>query len=632
MNHIRIDEKKAMNKWAPVLENMGIQDEDRLQWMSEYAEYHAINENAYANVSNVAGLGGITAPQVSTLPGTTIGTNWQSNGGTNGSGDLGQNLLPVSMKIAAQTIGLDLVAVKPTPGPKMDLLYIDFQYDDSNLGNTDERPQVFKIDTTASGTTASTLTAVINAVLATYSVIQSVGGLTTISGANIRVFTSCGTSATVATASNSINGSTPFQNTINSGIAANAGKSVATYTTGGADIFTAGSNANLAGVVEFLGFSRIDGFPMFRAYRQANTTQTNSYPYVNYSGTANSNGYGGVNPTTGAQGLWGFDANRNTFLSTTSMVSQIYALFGVFLQAGNFGVSLVSALEDHIPGYVSNFVGGGRYPMDRASEENTYAGQIGPKISSKSIAVGTIEVSSALRRTEIEDIKANTGMDIVQKMESILVNELSQTISKQIVSKIFEMGALNRASAPAYGGTLANISGQTIFDLDTAYAASGPGGETTHAIQRKLITKMVHASNYIATEGRVGPAQFAVTNGALAASLMDIAGYTINPLKSKMNSSGQLYPVGQIGDIQIYVDPYMKYNDNRIVIGRKNNPDQPGIIFVPYLMAQSISIISEATFAPRMLLRSRYAVAEVGWYPQKQFMTLVVNDAAQYLN
>ena len=632
MNHIRIDEKKAMNKWAPVLENMGIQDADRLQWMSEYAEYHAINENAYANVSNVSGLGGITAPQVSTLPGTTIGTNWSSNGGSNGSGDLGQNLLPVSMKIAAQTIGLDLVAVKPTPGPKMDLLYIDFQYDDNNVGNTDERPQVFKIDTTASGTTASTLTSVINAVLATYSVIQSVGGLTTISGANIRIFTSLGTSATVATASNSINSTTPFQNTINTGISANAGKAVATYTTGGADIFTTGSAANLAGVVEFLGFSRIDGFPMFRAYRQANTTQTNSYPYVNYAGAANSNGYSGFSTTTGAATLWGFDSARNTFNYANSMVYQIYALFGVFLQQNNFGISLVSALEDHIPGYVSNFIGGGRYPMDRASEENTYAGQIGPKISSKSIAVGTIEVSSALRRTEIEDIKANTGMDIVQKMESILVNELSQTISKQIVSKIFEMGALNRASAPAYAGTLANIASQTIFDLDTAYVGSGPGGETTHAVQRKLITKMVHASNYIATEGRVGPAQFAVTNGALAASLMDIAGYTINPLKSKMNSSGQLYPVGQIGDIQIYVDPYMKYNDNRIVIGRKNNPDQPGIIFVPYLMAQSISIISEATFAPRMLLRSRYAVAEVGWYPQKQFMTIVVNDAAQYLN
>jgi hypothetical protein len=143
---------------------------------------------------------------------------------------------------------------------------------------------------------------------------------------------------------------------------------------------------------------------------------------------------------------------------------------------------------------------------------------------------------------------------------------------------------------------------------------------------------MVHASNYIATEGRVGPAQFAVTNGGIAAALMDIAGYTINPVKSKLSGQGQLYPVGQIGDISIYVDPYMKYNDNRILLGRKNNPDQPGLIFVPYLMAQSISVISEATFAPRMLLRSRYALADVGFFPQKQYMTLIVTDNAQYLN
>jgi hypothetical protein len=317
------------------------------------------------------------------------------------------------------------------------------------------------------------------------------------------------------------------------------------------------------------------------------------------------------------------------------MASQLDSIANVNL--GTPTVELVSALEDHIPGFSANWTQGGsgfngNYPMDRDADDKSYAGVIGPKISSKTVAVGTIEVSSALRRTEIEDIKANTGMDIVQKMESILVNELSQTISKQIVAKIFEMGDLNRTSAPLYTGS-SPISGQTIFDLNTEYVSiASIGGETTHAVQRKLITKIAHASNYIATEGRVGPAQYLITNGGLAAALQDIAGYTINPTKSKMNASGQLYPVGSIGDISIYVDPYMRYNDNRIVLGRKNNPDQPGIIFVPYLMAQSISVISEATFAPRMLLRSRYAVAEVGWFPQKQFMTIKVTDLAGLLN
>ena len=558
MSHIRIDKQKAYKKWAPVLENMGVEGTDKLDWLSEYAEYHSINENAYLNAS-IAGMGSVVAPQPSTLAGNTLGITNQATG--LGSGDLGQNLLPVAMKIAAQTIGLDLVAVKPTPGPKIDLLYIDFQYDDVNLD--EGRPQVFKVKaetTTKQANIAFSLTASLAS--AVPAIKETTGGLT---------------------------GRIWF-NIVGGGVAADPG------------------TGSKTGIVEFLGFSRIDGYPMFRAYKQANAVgnyQLNTAPYQ-------------------------WDASKNTFDATQSMVAQIVTIGTA--SATNSTVELVSALEDHIPGFVANWTSGGNgqagnYPMSRQDDDKSYAGVIGPKVSSKSIAVGTIEVSSALRRTEIEDIKANTGMDIVQKMESILVNELSQTISKQIVAKIFELGALNAASAP-------KRLGDSIFNLNTNYvsATTAPGGETTHAVQRKLITKLVHASNFIATEGRVGPAQFAVTNGGLAAAFMDVAGYTINPAKSKINGSGQLYPVGQIGDITVYVDPYMKYNDNRIVLGRKNNPDQPGVIFVPYLMAQSISIISEATFAPRMLLRSRYAVAEVGWFPQKQYMQLTVTDDYGLLN
>ena len=545
MAQIRIDKKKAVNKWSPVLENMGVAGE-RVEWMSEMAEFHSINENAYAN-ANVAGMGGVLSPQPSNLPGQTL------SGGTDGSGDVGQNLLPVAMKIAAQTIGLDLVAVKPSPGPKVDLVYIDFQYDDTRLGDDNERPQVFKV----SFDELTVAQATIRTFMAANNISETQGGLQ-----GGRIFSNIDVDGALTTTA------------------------------------PAGSKA---GIVEFLGFSRIDGLPIFKSYRQANAAST---------------------------GAWTFDEDKNTFAQGSSMVSQI--AFVGDAAASNVGVELVSALEDHIPGFSANWTSGngaaGDYPMGRDADDSRYSGVIGPKISTKSVAIGTIEVSSALRRTEIEDIKANTGMDIVQKMESVLVNELSQTISKQIVAKVFEMGDLNRQSAPTNGGN-------SIFDLDTSYAAAGlVGGETTHAVQRKLITKIAHASNFVATEGRVGPAQYLVTNGGLAAAIQDIAGYTINPVKSKINGQGQLYPVGQIGDISVYVDPYMRYNDNRIVLGRKNNPDQPGVIFVPYLMAQSISLISEATFAPRILLRSRYAITEVGFFPQKQFMTIKVTDANGLLN
>lgn len=588
MSHIRIDKQKALKKWSPVLENMGVVGADRLDWMSEYAEFHSINENAYVNAS-LAGMGSVVSPNPSLYSGNTLGitTTSPSANGNIGSGDLGQNLLPVAMKIAAQTIGLDLVSVKPSPGPKLDLLYIDFQYDDVNLDQGN--PIVFKYTNSGASIDTNIKAALRAGYAANTAIYETADGLNVWDNAT-------GTKYTILA---QINATGAASLTASSWSATASSNSIALPTT-------------KTGVVEFLGFSRIDGLPIFRAFRQNNA-----------------NGNNAVNSPYAAPYQW--DATQNTFTATTDMKTQMTVVAGVSVTANLGTISLVSALEDHLPGFSTNFSsnsGGGKYPMTRLEDDNSYSGVIGPKVSTKSIAVGTIEVSSALRRTEIEDIKANTGMDIVQKMESILVNELSQTISKQIVSKIFEMGDLNRASAPIRSGV------ETIFDLNTNYAATANQvqGETTHAVQRKLITKMVHASNYLATEGRVGPAQFAVTNGALAASLMDIAGYTINPTKSKINGTGQLYPVGQIGDIQVYVDPFMKYNDNRIVIGRKNDADQPGIIFVPYLMAQSISIISEATFAPRMLLRSRYAVAEVGWYPQKQYMTIKVTDAAGLLN
>jgi hypothetical protein len=596
MSHIRIDRQKAINKWRPVLENMGVEG-DRVEWLSEYAELHSINENAYVNATT-AGMGGVVNPGVGSLPGLLGGgpgfggglAGGAGFGGINntgiGSGDLGQNLLPVAMKVAAQTIGLDLVAVKPTPGPKIDLLFIDFQYDDLREGGTNGRPQVFKLVGTSANSGTNNLPTVKTTLTTQFALLNPLGRITQGGLDGGKLFLS------VATGSSG------------------DGFRFATGT------FSDSDTALKRGVVEFLGFSRIDGAPMFKAYRQANSQNIGGgafgYPYA-------------------------FNQEANTFGPTGSMVDQITTIGTVGLSASSAQLELISALEDQLPGFSANWASdksSGDYPMDRQTDDDRYSGVIGPKISSKSVAVGTIEVSTALRRTEIEDIKANTGMDIVQKMESVLVNELSQTISKQIVHRIFQLGETNRQSAPlAFGIPSVTTAPSTIFDLDTDYVgAGGPGGETTHAVQRKLITKLQHASNYIATEGRIGPAQFAVTNGGLAASLMDIAGYTINPVKSKLNGQGQLYPMGTIGDIQIYVDPYMRYNDNRIVLGRKNNPDQPGLIFVPYLMAQSISIISEATFAPRMLLRSRYAIADVGFFPEKQYMTIVIKDNKQLLN
>ena len=555
--NFQVDKAKAVKKWSPILEALYVKDEVKRDWMSEYAELHSMNENvSYATLGNVQGMGAIYSPQPSATPGSIWGAD-----ATPGSGDVGQNLLPVSMKIAAQTIGLDLVAVKPAASPKVDLLFVDFRYDDNNDEDSD-RPLVFKLSATNG---AALKTALLNHLTAK-GVTEMVGGL------DKRTFVS-------------LSGFTAL------------------------NAFNVASSSKEQ-MMEFLGFSRIDGLPMFRIFRQ--TVEVGSY-------------------------INAFDQTKNTFTTTGSIVdaldaASLYtgsgALTGTTALTGAT-IELVSIMEDHIPGFSAgwNLFKG----MTRDQDEKTYPGQIGPNVFTKTIQVGDIEITSALKRTEIEDIKASTGMDIVQKLESVLINELSQTISKEIVQKVKELCELNRASHT----TPKTSTGDYKFDFNVdGYVTgwNGAGGETSHSLQRKLISKINNASNYIANEGRVGPAQYIVTNGNLASVMQDVASYTINPVQgSNLNTNGQLYPVGKIGNMTLYVDPYMRWDDNRVFLGRKNSVDQPGLLFLPYLMAQSISLISEATWAPRMLIRSRYAVADIGFFPEKQFMAIHVTDNAGYL-
>jgi len=570
MNFI-VDKAKAEKKWSPILEALHVTDGTKREWMSEYAELHQINENvSYATLGNVQGMGAIISPQPSTIPGQVWGTSAQ--GQSDGSGDIGQNLLPVSMKIAAQTIGLDLVAVKPAASPKVDLLFVDFRYDDNN-DEDEDRPLVFKMSLNTTGLTSFKLA--LYAQMTAAAITEMVGGLDKRTFVNISGLTT----GTIAAAD--ITGFDPSNN--------GTGK---------------------AGWMEFLGFSRIDGLPMFRIFRQ-------SVERGNYLG---------------------FDTTKNTFPNTTtSMTSYLEGETIVTLITGTtvassvlqgVTIELVSVMEDHIPGFSAGW--NLFKSMNRSQDETTYPGQIGPNVFTKTIQVGDIEITSALKRTEIEDIKASTGMDIVQKLESVLINELSQVISKEIVENVKTLATLNRASH-----TTPKVAGVSKFDfnVDAYIAGTAPGGETSHSLQRKLVSKVNNASNYIANEGRVGPAQYIVTNGNIASVMQDVASYTILPPVggANLNTNGQLYPVGKVGAMTLYVDPYMRWDDNRLFLGRKNSVDQPGLLFLPYLMAQSISLISEATWAPRMLIRSRYAVADIGFFPEKQFMAIHVTDAAGYL-
>ncbi len=80
--------EETMKKWAPILSGMGLAG-PKADWMSEYAEMHANSEH----------LGSM-----------------ESNAASGKSDEDFPSLLPIAMKISAQTIGTDLVSVVPIGG------------------------------------------------------------------------------------------------------------------------------------------------------------------------------------------------------------------------------------------------------------------------------------------------------------------------------------------------------------------------------------------------------------------------------------------------------------------------------------------------------------------------------------
>ena len=83
---------------------------------------------------------------------------------------------------------------------------------------------------------------------------------------------------------------------------------------------------------------------------------------------------------------------------------------------------------------------------------------------------------------------------------------------------------------------------------------------------------------------------------------------------------------GTIAGLKVYVDPYMDWDDTRVCVGRKGNGNEPGVIFMPYILADTVSITAEGTMAPKMLVNSRYAIVDAGFYPETQYFTFTVGS------
>ena len=576
-----INEAEVQKTWGPIItEATGVEDREKLSWMSKYCHFHNLNESVHNTVHlnpnvNVPGMGDVI------LPGDPGTLNQFANQFT-GSGDRPFSLLPLAMQVAAQTVGLDLVPVVPMQGPMGVLTYLDFVYAGGRIQGGDfASPLMLKVPLSDTG---------------------EIAGFQT--------------------------GDVIYAGRVPAG--------------------TAGVVADIgAWELTFIKLSRIDGFPIFRVRGwdgQVNTTGAPGAASGSYQQGAEGNNLSGID----------IPAAINTGLPYSS-ASTPWNTVGDF----DGPAELVKALEDHVTGFSGDAfeannpygpgtvaAGGNAFPtIDgndpylRGDGEQTPDNLIGLNLFNKSVAAQTFQVAAGVTREQVQDLK-QFGIDAVAQVEAVLVNELTQSINKLILERIFRNGATNAQNVQNVDGfnlceSFTIGAGNATFNLGPGNANNlnvtftkasvqvGTGGETQGTLQRRLLSKILASTNLISIRGRRGPATFAVVGGQIGTALQDIAGFVPYPLSNTVNQAGgSLYPIGAIAGVTIYVDPTMSWNDTRVAIGRKGDGNSPGLVFMPYLMAESVETIAEGTMAPKIAVKSRFALVDAGFHPETMYYTL----------
>ena len=560
-NHL-INEAEVQKTWAPIIEEAtGITEKSKLTWMSKYCHYHNLNESVYNTVHLNPNMNvqSMGAPTFPDAP-TTL-NNFYSQ--TPGSGDRPFSLLPLAMQVAAQTVGLDLVPVVPMQGPMGVLTYLDFVYGGGRTSqaggiNGNSAPLLIKVDATVAT----------GAALAVDDVIYAGTGL--------------------------VGGFGAYELT-------------------------------------YVGKSRIDGYSIFRVRGKGTNAAQNNDPYAQ--------GEEGWQPIyTAVNGST--DGYDDDALTTVKVNFESAA-------------ELVKALEDHITGFSGNAFAANNPatgsltandinsndPYLRGEGESTVDNVMGLSLFNKSVAAKTYQVAAAVTREQVQDLK-QFGIDAVAQVEAVLVNELTQSINKYILDRIFKNGVTNAYQVSQVDSTILSAAFTTGSSTSVPIAL-GPdntgvnrsvtvnsvvvngGGETQGTLQRRILTKILAASNLIATRGRRGPATYAVTGGKMASALQDVAGFVAYPLSNTVNQAGgSLYPIGAIAGVTVYVDPNRDFNDVKIAVGRKGDGNSPGLVFMPYLMAESVETIAEGTMAPKIAVKSRFDLVDAGFHPQTMYYVL----------
>ena len=555
-------------KWSNIIsEELGVKDQNKLSWMSQYAQNHELYEavqsgdpaaGIYSTPLNTIGMGNPMMPTgVGYTKGAGIGDtgkDFHNPSYVKGSGDIPMSTLTMSLEVAAMTIGLELVPVIPATGPWAMLSYMDFPYAGGKLGKINE--------TALDGKGAD--------------------------DANKPIY---------------IKFYVPGANKF-------------------ATPMTAGDTVKVGGFEgKFIGFSRIDNSVIVKVVKCSSEDMSIADEFA--------------------------AAESVTLGSNEAMT----------VAKGSVRADLVSGAADHVQEF-SNFARDSKDPISRAENETGVGNTIGARMFTKLVQMGSYEVTGSVTRQQLQDMPLY-GVDVIGKVLEAMQNEISQAINNRILDRLFKLGVTNAKTQKEYQGVDLNLYFGTTADAkcalakfpaaakfvgideqnaatnwgDVANATKNTAAENVYTHQRRIMSRVLAAANVITNVSRFGRPNFVVTNTKILSALQDCAGFVVAPMTNTLvqDGSSSLYFAGSVAGLNLYVDPYMTWDDTRVLVGRKGDGNTPGVVFMPYILADTVQTIVEGTMAPKLLVNSRFAIVDAGFHPEQQYLTFMVHSDGDFI-
>lgn len=577
-------------KWSQIItEELGVKDTNKLNWMSQYARNHEVYEamQTSANVSGgiystplntlgagnpmmpmgVAGADGFNANGVHGAGIGDTGADFHNPLYKVGSGDIPMSTLTMALEIAAVTIGLELVPVIPAAGPWAMLTYNDYPYAGGKLGKLNET----WID--GKGPDAENKPIYIKLIGATMKAADK---------------------------------------------KAHADKLVR-----GAEVTVTGDGGK--GEFGFIGFSRIDNSLIV----EVKTVKDGSDNDASIADL--------------------FEAPVTVKIDDITVVS-----------AKTVRADLVASAADHVQGFANFFKDetgkGSLDPMTRAQNETGVGNTIGARIFSKLVQMGAYEVTGSVTRQQLQDYPLY-GIDVIGKVLEAMQNEISQEINNRILDRVFKLGVENYKTQRDYQGADLNLyigtttgvgkhlnqftgwskyvglDGKQPEDVVIPNAVVNTSAENVTTHQRRIMSRVLAAANLIANVSRFGRGNWIVTNTKVLSALQDCAAFVVAPMQNTLVQDGSksLYFAGSLAGLNVYVDPFMTWDDTRICVGRKSDGNTPGVVFMPYILADTVQTVVEGTMAPKLLVNSRFAIVDAGFHPEQNYYTFMVESDSELI-